>query len=730
VRIPSGKIDQNIYFVALDLVDRTTRKTGLTSFTVYRSRNGGAATLYTTPTVTELSAANMPGVYSLLIDEDTTIAASSDSEEYVVHIMQANMLAVTRAIELYRRDTTSGNTLDVTATGAAGIDWNNVENPTTAVNLSATFIQGVNSLATGTDSVSTVATSGSTLTTGSATSGTYASTSEQDGVYWRIADAAGSLDMYFEFNVGSLGVPTTALWVGALTTAVNSLKVFAYNWGGSAWEQVGLLSGASTLIVNEQEYNFTTSHVGTGGNLGLVRLRFQNTGLVSANFYTDRILCSYTNVYSFPSNFGSLAIDASGRIDVGKWIGGSVPSPNVTGVPLIDLKYTLGTLSPATAGSVRADAVTARVTANTDQLAGQTVTAAAGVTFPSSVASPTNITAGTITTATNLTNAPSVGDFTAAMKTSLNAATPAVTVSDKTGFSLSAAGIQAIWDALTSALTTVGSIGKRLADNIDATISSRTKPADTQAAVTLVTTTTNVTNDVGITQAGADKVWASATRSLTTFGTLVADVATAVWGAVTRTLTAGTNIVLAKGVGVTGFNDLDAAGVRSAVGLASANLDTQLSTITSYVDTEVAAIKVVTDELATALEPDAGSPLRYRFTADALSETPTSGSCPTVAQIADGVWDEAIAGHLGAGSTGEALTGAGATGNPWITVLEGSLTASDLLRVTAGVVAGKDNIVDLGGGAATVTFRDAADTTTIVTATMAGSKRTAVVITP
>ena len=41
------------------------------------------------------------------------------------------------------------------------------------------------------------------------------------------------------------------------------------------------------------------------------------------------------------------------------------------------------------------------------QLAGQAITAAAGVTFPSSVASPTNITAGTITTVgttINLTN--------------------------------------------------------------------------------------------------------------------------------------------------------------------------------------------------------------------------------------------------------------------------------------------------------------------------------------
>lgn len=36
--------------------------------------------------------------------------------------------------------TTTARTLDVTATGAAGIDWGNVENPTTALNLSGTNI--------------------------------------------------------------------------------------------------------------------------------------------------------------------------------------------------------------------------------------------------------------------------------------------------------------------------------------------------------------------------------------------------------------------------------------------------------------------------------------------------------------------------------------------------------------------------------------------------------------
>jgi hypothetical protein len=42
--------------------------------------------------------------------------------------------------------------------------------------------------------------------------------------------------------------------------------------------------------------------------------------------------------------------------------------------------------------------------------------------------------------------------------------TPARAITDKAGFSLSSAGIQAIWDALLSALTTASTIGKKLAD--------------------------------------------------------------------------------------------------------------------------------------------------------------------------------------------------------------------------------------------------------------------------
>jgi hypothetical protein len=70
-----------------------------------------------------------------------------------------------------------------------------------------------------------------------------------------------------------------------------------------------------------------------------------------------------------------------------------------------------------------------------------------------------------------------------------------------------------------------------------------------------------------------DAVWTVTTRTLTSFGTVVSDVATAVWGAATRLLTAGTNIVLAKGTGVTGFNDLSAAQVNAEVDTALVDYD-------------------------------------------------------------------------------------------------------------------------------------------------------------
>jgi hypothetical protein len=148
MRFPSGVTDQYIYFVAVDSTDLVTRETGLSSFTVYRARNGAAAAAYTTPTVAEVSSANMPGVYSLLLDEDMTIGSGNDSEEVVLHITQASMAPVTLKFELYRSKITQGETVTVSS-GAIST----VTTTTTATNVTT-----VNGLAAGVITAAAVAT--------------------------------------------------------------------------------------------------------------------------------------------------------------------------------------------------------------------------------------------------------------------------------------------------------------------------------------------------------------------------------------------------------------------------------------------------------------------------------------------------------------------------------------------------------------------------------------------
>lgn len=114
MRIPSGSTDRQLPFIAMDSVSGL-RKTGLSSFTVYRSRNGGTATVMTTPTIAEASAANMPGLYWLLVDEDTTIDSAHDEEEIVFYITATNMKPEYISAELFRPKATEGQTLTVAA---------------------------------------------------------------------------------------------------------------------------------------------------------------------------------------------------------------------------------------------------------------------------------------------------------------------------------------------------------------------------------------------------------------------------------------------------------------------------------------------------------------------------------------------------------------------------------------------------------------------------------------
>ena len=181
---------------------------------------------------------------------------------------------------------------------------------------------------------------------------------------------------------------------------------------------------------------------------------------------------------------------------------------------------------------------------------------------------------------------------------------------------------------------------------------------------------------------------------------------------------------IADNAGGGGGGGLDAAGVRAAIGLASANLDTQLAaiddaidtevaaikaktdnlpadpadasdiaaafatvntklnTIDDYLDTEIAAIKAVTDQFvfSTANRVDAQV---FGLEADVITAASIAANAigaselaaDAVAEIVDGVWDAVMADHLDAGSTGVTLAAAGSAGDPWSTALPGAYGA-------------------------------------------------------
>lgn len=203
----------------------------------------------------------------------------------------------------------------------------------------------------------------------------------------------------------------------------------------------------------------------------------------------------------------------------------------------------------------------------------------------------------------------------------------------KTGYSLSAAGIQAIWDALTSALTTVGSIGKLLVDNINATISSRSSHA-------------------------ASAVWSVGTRTLTSFGTLVQDIWDKATSALTTAGSIGKLLVDNINAAISSRSSHDAASIW-AVG-------TRALTDKANFSLSTAGIKAIWDQLTSALTT-AGS--IGKLLVDNINAAISSRSSHSAADVwtsatrtltsfgslvAD-IWDALTSGLTTAGSVGKLL---------------------------------------------------------------------------
>lgn len=129
---------------------------------------------------------------------------------------------------------------------------------------------------------------------------------------------------------------------------------------------------------------------------------------------------------------------------------------------------------------------------NATQIGGQTASASGTITFPNAtLASTTNITAGTITTVTNLTNAPTNGDFTATMKTSIGTAVAASAVASVT------AGVTLANNAMTAAAA-ASDFGTEIANAVLTAAASAPIAANVEQINTVAVTGNGVSPKFGV----------------------------------------------------------------------------------------------------------------------------------------------------------------------------------------------------------------------------------------
>lgn len=188
-------------------------------------------------------------------------------------------------------------------------------------------------------------------------------------------------------------------------------------------------------------------------------------GAVTVGTNSDKT--GYSLTQAFPSNFSSMAIDGSGRVDLGKWIG-TAPNTLISG--RVDSNaQVVGDKTGYALTSAEEDAVVDKVW---DELRSGHVTSG---TFGQGSASVQG----------NVTG--SVNSVTSGVAVSTN--------NDKTGYRLSAIGVDDVWDEVQSGHTSAGTFGKYL----DAQVSGVTAPsaATVAAAVWDETSSHTTTSTMG-----------------------------------------------------------------------------------------------------------------------------------------------------------------------------------------------------------------------------------------
>ena len=612
-------------------------------FTTYRPSTGAPFTLGGTPalsvykdgSVTQSTAGitlttdfdGVAGLHHVAVDTsaDGTFYSAGSHFEIVITTGTVDSVSVVGSCVAsfsLRKDsalkpTVAARTLDVSAGGEAGLDWANIGSPTTAVNLSATNIDVDQVVASVSGAVGSVTGAVGSVTgnVGGNVNGSVASVGANG-----ISAASLAADAGTELGTAVWATTTRELTGGTNIVLVKGVGVTGFNDLDAAG-----VRGAVGLAAANLDTQIGT--LATGANLATVA-GYLDTEIAAILADTNELQTDWAN---------------GGRLDLILDARASQAS-----VDTIDTNVDAILVDTAEIGAAGAGLTALASAANLATLTGyvDTEVAAIKATTDKLDATLELSSDGQIFTAAALQNAPSSGG------------------------GLDAAGVRAAVGLASANLDT------QLAAIDTKTTNLPSDPADQSLIIAATTSIANLIGtpagvslaaDVAAVQSDTNDLQSRLPAALisgridATVGAMQADV-------LTSTALAASAVTEIQ----TGLSTLDAAGVRSAVGLAAANLDTQLAAIDDAIDTEVGAIKATTDKLDPTLENSSDG---WIFTAAALQQVPAV-TVPTAADVADAVWDEPIASHAAvSGSTAEALNAAGASGDPWVTALPGAYTA-------------------------------------------------------
>lgn len=195
-----------------------------------------------------------------------------------------------------------------------------------------------------TGAATNVAAASFSATTATIASGAVSATAARDGIYHQLQDVAGTLDVYYQFSVGTIGVPTAVFIYGGVTSNNDTILIQGYNWDTSAWLQVGSITGVNSLTPAGNSFPLYTSMVGTGANVGVVRIRLTNTGLTTSNTYIDQIYVSYATVNTSVGYLdGAIWVDTvNGTAGTTLRVNGTADRPVLTWAEALTLAAALG----------------------------------------------------------------------------------------------------------------------------------------------------------------------------------------------------------------------------------------------------------------------------------------------------------------------------------------------------------------------------------------------------